>query len=791
MRIRRFYAVLAIAMFCISIIDAQTRRTDANIFGHVVSEGYHVPFASVYIKGTTIGVSTDETGHYRIINLPVGRHVVVAQFVGYKPAEQIIVISEGQTLEVDFELESDMLGLDEIVVTADRNDKNRKEASSIVNTITPRMFSFTQSVTLNEGLVFSPGLRVENNCQNCGFNQVRMNGLEGPYSQILINSRPVFSGLAGVYGLELIPSNMIERVEVIRGGGSALYGSNAIAGTINIILKDPIRNSFEINSTGGLTGLGIANNGGLARDYNIGVNSSVVSADSKTGLSVFGFSRGRDPYDANGDSFSEIAMIDNTTVGARAFHRFGNRSKLAIDLFNIREERRGGNRFDMVYHEADIAEAVTHNINNAAVTYDRFFRDFDKLSVFFSLQDVARKSYYGANKSLKDYGKTDGFTWVGGAQYNLDAGERTSIVSGLEIRKEKLTDIKLGYADFENAVIEDGVIVSVPHTENTIVACQTFTTGGFFSQVEQGIGRLRLSGGLRLDLYEVKCNLTGEREPGVVLSPRLNLLYNFSTSLQGRVSYSQGYRAPQVFDEDLHILTSGLRQVIIRNDPDLIREKSHSFMGSLDFNRKVGSVNLNLLAEGFYTRLQDPFANEFGTPDENGTVIYIRSNAAEGATVSGVNLEMNMIPVAGVTISAGATLQQSKFDTPVEFDERRFFRTPDRYGFATINWQPARKFEASLTGTYTGPMLVPYFGMLSPDPEEGMLIRSNSFLDLGFNIRYDIRLNGSRAQLFGGMKNLFNAYQKDFDTGLDRDPGFIYGPLAPRSVYLGIRIGIF
>jgi outer membrane receptor for ferrienterochelin and colicins len=130
-----------------------------------------------------------------------------------------------------------------------------------------------------------------------------MNGLEGPYSQILINSSPVFSGLAGVYGMELIPANMIERVEVVRGGGSALYGSNAIAGTINIILKDPINNSFEVSTTGGVTGLGVKGGGALSNDYNIGFNSSVVTADSKSGLSIFGFNRGRDPFDANNDSF--------------------------------------------------------------------------------------------------------------------------------------------------------------------------------------------------------------------------------------------------------------------------------------------------------------------------------------------------------------------------------------------------------------------------------------------------------------------------------------------------------
>jgi outer membrane receptor for ferrienterochelin and colicins len=788
----RFIIILLIAFsFAVTgITTAQSKRTDANIFGHVVSAGEHVPFATISVKGTTIGVATDESGHYRIVNLPAGTFTVVAQYVGYKPSEQKVVLVPGATIEVNFDLEPDMLGLSEVVITADRNERNRTEASTIVNSITPKMFTFTQSVTLNEGLAFSPGLRIENNCQNCGFNQVRMNGLEGPYSQILINSRPVFSGLAGVYGMELIPANMIERVEVVRGGGSALYGSNAIAGTINIILKDPINNSFEISTTGGVTGLGVKGRGDLAGDYNIGFNSSVVTADSKSGLSVFGFNRGRDPFDANNDSFSEIALLNNSTIGARAFHRFGHRSKVALDFFNIREERRGGNGFDLPYHESDITEALRHNISNAAITYDKYLREFDIFSLFFSLQDINRDSYYGAAQSLKDYGRTDGLTWVAGAQYNLMAGT-TSIVSGVELRREKLTDMKLGYPDYANAVIAGDSIVSVPHTDNTIVACQTFTTGGLYSQIEQEWGRLRISAGMRLDNYQVSCNLTGETDNGLVLSPRLNLLYNILDYLQARVSYSQGYRAPQVFDEDLHITTSGSRQVIIRNDPDLKREKSHSFMVSFDFNRKLGSVNMGFLAEGFLTRLQDPFANEYGLPDENGVVLFTRKNASDGAVVKGVNFELNLIPVSGVTISSGFTLQSSRFDTPVEFEETRFFRTPDNYGFATINWQPAGRFQASVTGTYTGPMLVPYFGMLAPDPDAGMLIRSKPFVDMGFNLRYDIRLNGTRAQVFGGMKNLFNAYQSDFDRGFERDPAYIYGPMAPRSVYFGIRMGIF
>ena len=207
---KKFIWVLFAAMFITSPIQSQ-KRTDANIVGHVVSNNEHVPFATIIIKGTTYGVNTDETGHYMFVNLPVGTHIIKAQAIGFKPLEKEITIQSGETKEVNFILEEDILDLEEVVITADRSEIKRTESVNIVNTLSPKLFSSVQSVALIEGLTFSPGLRIENNCQNCGFSQVRMNGMEGPYSQILINSRPIFSGLAGVYGLELIPTNMIER----------------------------------------------------------------------------------------------------------------------------------------------------------------------------------------------------------------------------------------------------------------------------------------------------------------------------------------------------------------------------------------------------------------------------------------------------------------------------------------------------------------------------------------------------------------------------------------------------
>ena len=770
-----------------SVILAQ-KETDANIVGHVVSMGNHIPFATISVKGTTIGLNADETGHFQIINLPPGKHIIRAQSIGYKPSEREVTVITGKTVEIKFDLESDVMGLEEIVITADRSEIKRIESASIVNTISPKLFSSAQAVTLSEGLNFSPGLRIENNCQNCGFAQVRMNGLEGPYSQILINSRPIFSGLAAVYGIELIPANMIERVEVVRGGGSALYGSNAIAGTINIILKEPISNIYEAGLNTSFTGIGVNGSGGIAPDYSANLNASIVSADSKTGFSLYGFTRERKIYDANNDDFSEIAPLSNITVGTRLYHRFGLRSKLAIDFFNIREERNGGNRQEYPLHERDIAEYVKHNILTGDVTFEQYFREYDLLSLFVSSQHLNRDSYYGANRSLSSYGNSMDKTLNTGIQYKA-VFNKSSLIAGLENTRVGLTDTKLGYPDYNNALIINDSIISVPHTANTTVADQKSQTTGLFFQYELKMNRLKAGMGGRFDHYSITDRVASSgNKNGNVFSPRINLMYEIIKSLQARVSYSQGYRAPQIFDEDLHIETSGSRQVINVNDPDLKQETSHSYMASLDFNRLVGTINTGLLAEAFLTRLSNPFVNEIGVPDENGTVIYTRKNAQNGATVKGINLEFKMKPLQDFTFTAGFTLQKSLYDTEQEFNEKRFFRTPSDYGFLVADWDFLEDFCFSSTFSYTGKMLVPYFGP-DTDPETGELRKSDPFFDLGSKISHTIKINGASLQWFAGIKNIFNSYQSDFDSGIDRDPSYVYGPMAPRTVYFGIRLG--
>ncbi len=325
---RFFFLSLLFIYHAVAAHDANSRLSDNfSVLGKVVSAGGEVPFATICIKGTTRGVAADALGDFKVNNLTAGKYELVVSAVGYRSAIVEVEVHTEGSAELLVEMAYDNIGLEQVVISANRNERRRRDASSVVNSIQPHMFDRMQSVTLSEGLNFTPGVRMENNCQNCGFSQVRMNGLEGPYAQILINSRSVFSGLAGVYGLELIPVNMIERVEVIRGGGSAMFGSNAIAGTINLITKDPIYNSFSAAATYG--GMDFDRTfSPQSPDYNVRLNGAIVSKNNLSGLSIYGFGRERIhtmPMEMASRSFLRLRILrqgQESSTGQAAGEKF-------------------------------------------------------------------------------------------------------------------------------------------------------------------------------------------------------------------------------------------------------------------------------------------------------------------------------------------------------------------------------------------------------------------------------------------------------------------------------------
>lgn len=755
-------------------------ENDNTIHGKVLSGGEPVPFINVIVKGTTIGTVTKEDGTFNLSDIPEGKIIIRVQGMGYETLEKSIFTSDKNNSTIILDLTEDALLLDQVVVTSDRNEVNRKGASVIVNVLSPKVFEANQSISMIGGLDFSPGIRTETNCQNCGFTQVRMNGLEGPYSQILINSRQVFSGLAGVYGLELLPANMIQRIEVVRGGGSALFGGNAIAGTINVITKEPAFNSFQVGMDGYAIGVGNPDGGDVAYESNITFNGSVVSKNYSSGVSVFGMYRNRDPYDFNGDDFSELVKIRNVSAGLNAYYKPGKMSKISLDAYYIDENRRGGNNFELEPHEADICEFVAHKIFGSSLNYDLFTKGHSKLSVYGAAQYVDRETYYGAMQDPNGYGETDDFTTNIGAQYTHDF--------------EKLifahADVTVG-AEYTGGWLEDNKL-GAPGEENTEITDQNINTIGSFIQSEWKTGLYKLVLGLRYDHYNILNNHhSAEKLNGNVIIPRATILFNAPKDVQIRLSYGKGYRAPQIFDEDLHIESSGARRITHTNDPDLEQETSHSISGSVNYSKATGKFVFEFLAEGFYTNLINPFANIYNPLDTLGNVEYIRVNAEDGAKVYGMNLEVSLATMKALDFQLGMTFQRSLFDSPQQWGEietntsREFMRTPNNYGYLTSNWKPVKGLAVSLTGTYTGSMLVPHF---VSDTE--ILESSDPFFDLGVRVAYTFYLKKNISlELHAGVKNLFNSFQNDHDSGIYRDPGYVYGPAQPRTIYFGLRFG--
>ena len=757
---KRIFSAL-VAALCM-MLSAQAQETDAHIYGHVIDKttGEHLPYIVVMLKGTTIGVTTENTGHYMMRNIPEGSFTLEVSAIGYKTQTREINVRKGRSYEVNFTLEEDLVQIDGVIVSATRSETTRRMSPTLVNVVGMDTYNKTNATTVAQGLAFQPGIRVENNCQNCGFQQVRINGLDGQYTQILIDSRPIFSALAGVYGIEQLPANMVDRVEVMRGGGSALFGSSAIAGTINIITKEPARNSSSISHT-------VTSIAGSSSFHNTtDINASIVSEDNKLGLAVFGQNTSKDAWDANGDGFTELSKIAGQTVGFRGYVKTGLYSKITAEYHHLQEFRRGGDNLDLPPHEAMIAEQTEHGINTGGLKFDWFSKNQKhRLNAFASLQHIGRESYYGAGQDPNAYGKTTDLTWVGGAQYVYKMASclfmPSDLTVGLEYNEDYLRDNMWGYDR---------------------VTDQTVRILSAYAQNEWKNDRWGILVGGRLDKHSLMERL--------IFSPRANLRYNPSENINFRASYSYGFRAPQAFDEDLHIDNVGGTVSMIRLADDLRVEKSQSISLSADMYHSWGDWQGNFLVEGFFTDLADVFAlKELGF-NEEGILIKERHNES-GARVFGGNLEGKIAWRNKFQMQLGVTVQKSGYKEARSWSDdvaatKKMFRTPDLHGYLTASYNPMKVLTLALTGTYTGSMLVEHHaGMIA----QNVTVNTPDFWDMGFKAAYDFKLYSSFSlQINAGAQNIFNSFQNDFDSGADRDSGYIYGPTLPRTFFFGIKL---
>lgn len=763
----KFFLSLLLSLMAIGSAFAQAELTDANVVGHVIDKktGEHLPYVTIRLTGTTYGTMTDATGHYFLKNVENGKYTIEASCIGYISQQYEVTIKSDITQEVNFLLVEDVMQLEQIVVTGNKGEVKRRNSSTLVNVLNAKTFDLVSACSLADGLNFQLGVRVENNCQNCGFTQVRINGLDGHYSQVLMNSRPVFSALAGVYGLEQIPANMIDRVEVMRGGGSALFGSSSIGGTINIITKDPIVNSAEVAHT--LTSIGMTD----AIDNNTTVNASVTTDNRRLGLMIYGQNRDRASYDHDGDGFTEIGEIKSKTIGARAFMRPSDNSRLTLEYRATEEFRRGGDQLDKPAHETYITEQTDHQIHGGDINFN-YWSDNQKVkwNVYASIQDTKRDSYYGSGMDPNAYGNTHDLVVLGGAQYTLGIDNLlfmpAEFMAGAEYNHNYLHDITLGY-DHDHL--------------------QKINIFSGFMQNEWRNDTWGFLVGARIDKHSLVNN--------VIVSPRANIRFNPSKNANFRLSYSTGFRAPQAFDEDFHVAVVGGERVVTVLAENLKEESSHSVSLSSDLYFNIGNVQTNVLVEGFYTTLDDVFALRTIGQDALGNEVLERYNGS-GATVFGGNLEMRAVFSSHFSLQGGMTLQRSRYkqaeqwsDNPNVPASKEMFRTPDAYGYFTLNYNPIKPLTLGLTGTFTGPMLMQHYEGSGTDID--VAERTKSFADVGFKVAYDFKLfDYATLQLNAGVHNIFNSFQDDFDKGELRDSGYMYGPMLPRSAYIGVKINL-
>ena len=465
-----------------------------------------------------------------------------------------------------------------------------------------------------------------------------------------------------------------------------------------------------------------------------------------------------------------MPLLKATTAGARVFFKTSAYSKLTAEYHHTTDYRRGGNHIDLEPHKADIAEQLRHNIDAGSLAFDWFSADNRHfLSAYSAIQHIGRESYFGTMQDLNAYGRSTDLTSNTGLQYRFSypcGSMQGDLTVGAEYNYNGLHDQMLGY----NRDILQNVHVI-----------------GAYAQNEWKNEQWSALVGARVEKHNFL------RTP--VVAPRATLRYTPVDGLVLRAGYSSGYRAPQAYDEDLHVAAVGGAVSLISLDPALRPEYSHSATLSADWYRSFGNCEINLTAEGFYTYLQDVFFLREEGMDAAGNILFTRTNA-HGAWVGGLNLEGRLncqLSTVNFQLSLGYTFQQSRYTVPQQWSavvpaQSRMLRTPDNYGYLLFDIEPVKDFTISLNARATGSMLMPHLaGFVAQDEE----VLTPAFWDLGLRLAYDIHLYKHYClELSAGVKNILDQYQCDLDRGPLRDAGYIYGTTVPRTYFIGVALKI-
>ncbi|MEA3447293.1 MAG: TonB-dependent receptor [Bacteroidota bacterium] len=796
--------ILILGLVLIGQVKSQ-EKTDAMLFGDVKSAKTqeHIPYSTILVKGTNIGTTADGSGHYKLTNLPVGKCIIVAQSMGYKSQEKEVMMEKGKALVLFFELEEDVLNLEQVVVTGTRTEHYVKDVPVRTEVITAKAIENKNAGNLYQALEGTPGVRVEQQCQYCNFSMVRMQGLGAEHTQVLINGQPMYSGLAGVYGLQQLSTVDVDKIEVVKGAGSALYGSGAVAGAINIVTKEP---GFVPVST---VNVQLGSYGTNKYD----VSSSMRNDKGNIGLNIFAQRYTEDAIDETGegltqdevrnkDGISDRVMTNLTNAGFGLYidNAFMRNDKLIIRGKSVFENRAGGTMTDDYYRNplTDGTENITTERYQASLNYNKKIKNNSEINL--SLAYINHNRNATNDSYLGDYMATHGDTVPDLRNMRPYLANENTLTSTLTFNtKIKKHSIIFGLQSSYDKLEESGMYVIVDESSSYFgksyrsVADKSAREFGVFVQDEWAInGILMIMPGVRLDNHHSREGYTSDQQvfettnfpktsfDETAINPRLAIKYNLSEKFTLRANAGTGFRAPYGFSEDLHLCSGSPR---VWKSSELKPETSRSYNLSADYYGQNVRVSTNI----FRTDLK----NKIGFTDADASVAALgydyQWKNIDDAFVQGVELSVMANLAKNLDFGVDLTYNQGEYKnvredwigTQYEKESKYISRFPTTTGNLKIEYSP-KTWTFSVTGNYQGNMYIDYY---SEDETQSKIKKTEP--NMLINARVSKKLN--RFKLYAGVNNIFNYVQDE--RHLD-DAAFMYAPMYGTMFYGGIAINI-
>jgi outer membrane receptor for ferrienterochelin and colicins len=743
-----------------------TTAQTASITGKILSEGKLVEFANVVLKGTQMIAVTDTSGMYQIKNIPVGSYQVEVSALGFNKISKSIALKAEENLNLDFDLIANNSLLNEIVISGTLKEVNRLESPVNVEVYTTTHFKKNPTPNIYEALQNVNGVKPQLNCNVCNTGDIHINGLEGPYTMVLIDGMPIVSSLSTVYGLSGIPNSLVERIEIVKGPASSLYGSEAIGGLINIITKKP-QNAPMVSADVFGTSWG-EYNADLGVKLDAGKKASVL-----TGINYFNF---QNRVDKNKDNFTDMTLQNRISVFQKwNFQRKDNR------LFSIAgrymyEDRWGGDlRWEKQFRGGDSIYGESIYTKRWEIIGNYQLPTKEKLMLSFSYNNHDQNSVYGKIPYIAD--QKIGFTQL---TWDKKVG-RNDFIIGTALRYTYYDDNTPGTATSD--------------TVNQKNQPQKTFLPGIFVQNEISISELhKLLLGFRYDYNSYHGN---------IYTPRLAYKWTVNEKNIIRLNAGTGFRVVNLFTEE-HAALTGARIVEIKNE----LKPERSYNANLNYIKKIYAKNgtfVALDASVFYTYFNNRIVGDYET-DPN-KIIYDNLNGY--AQSKGLTLNLDLAFNNGLKIIGGVTLMENTL-TENGITKQQIL-TEKVTGTWAVSYKIKKaKLAIDYTGNVYGPMRLPLLNDLDPRKQYSPWWSIQN-IQLTFS-------GLKNFEIYGGVKNLLNwtpfkekdqfiiartndPFDKEvqFDIngqaianannpyGLTFDPTYIYAPTQGTRVFLGLR----